>query len=53
MAGFTLGPKVSAEERIFGMKLMVKDDRFPISLCVAGCALLSVGAFMLVVFLVT
>jgi hypothetical protein len=52
VTGFAFGPKVSAEQQVLGVQLMVEDDGLPIAFGVACLALLSVTPFMLVVFLV-
>ena len=52
MTGFAFGSKVSSEQRVLGVQLMIEDDGLPIALGMAGLALLSVTPFMRVVFFV-
>lgn len=52
VTGVTFGSKVSSEQRVLGMQLMIEDDGLPVALGMAGLALLSITPFMGVVFLV-
>lgn len=53
MAGLAFGRDVPSPERVFGAQVVIERDGLPIGLCVAGFTLLTVGAFVLVVFLMT
>lgn len=52
VAGFALRSKVSAEQRVLGVQLMIEHDGLPVTLGVAGFAFVPVTPFMLVVLLV-
>ena len=52
VAGFAFCPEVPPEQRIFRVQSVIEDDRDPVPFRMAGFTLLSVAAFVLVVFLV-
>lgn len=51
MAGLAFRPQMSSKQRVFGMKPVVKDDCFPVSLCVTGLAFLAIGSLMFIILL--
>lgn len=51
VARFAFCPQVSSRQRVFGMEFVVKDDRFPIALCMTGPAFLPITSLMRVVLL--